>query len=32
VRFAFATERFFPLPFFFAMISLLLGVVRLSWL
>lgn len=30
VRFAFATGRFFPLPFFFAMISLLLGVVRLS--
>jgi hypothetical protein len=29
-RFAFATGRFFPLPFFFAMISLLLGVVRLS--
>jgi hypothetical protein len=28
-RFAFATDRFFPLPFFFAMISLLLGVVRL---
>jgi hypothetical protein len=25
VRFAFATGRFFPLPFFFAMVSLLLG-------
>ena len=29
VRFDFATTRFFPLPFFFAMVSLLLGVVRL---
>jgi hypothetical protein len=29
VRFAFATERFFPLPFFFAMVSLLLAVLRL---
>jgi hypothetical protein len=29
VRFAFAIGRFFPLPFFFAMVSLLLGVVRL---
>jgi len=29
VRFAFATGRFFPLPFFFAMVSLLLAVVRL---
>jgi hypothetical protein len=28
-RFAFAIGRFFPLPFFFAMVALLLGMVRL---
>jgi hypothetical protein len=28
-RFAFATGRFFPLPFFFAMVSLLLAILRL---